>query len=226
MQRVPPAVGLLAVAALVSSVRGAAVEATDDFGPAGRRDRPGLARPVPQDASPEYPDVCSAGRQTVATCVIIRNQTSAARFTRTSTYVEPPHEFYRQPPTSLDPGESGSWLTNITMGPNENSPDTARVDYAVDIGDFHTGFQVGYTTIRFGTGTAGVDPTRSDRSPAPYCNIETQHISYGDPVLILRTITFTDTGGGVRLHCYAVLEEPAGEPTPSVGPAAPTPAGP
>src|SRR5438552_1801209 len=80
MQRFRPAVGVLAVVLLVSSVVVAAVEATGDFVPAALRDRPELARPMPQDAPPDA-STCSTNytASMPGTCVTIKNLTRSTR---------------------------------------------------------------------------------------------------------------------------------------------------
>jgi hypothetical protein len=227
MQRFRPALGVLAVAMLVSSVAVAAVEATGDFVPAALRDRQGLARPVPQDApsapQDEPSDVPDCPRRvpyTNGTCVTIRNQTRDTTLLLESITAEEPSIVYQQPPQEIGPAQSGMWVTgNRTAG--EPRPDMGHVRYRLRDGPISA---IDYRTIGIFTGTLSVTVLGGSTRPIPYCRVETKGQTGR---WLSRLITYSDTGIGQRGFCVALLEDETSgpTPTPSASPGTPAPAG-
>jgi hypothetical protein len=212
MKRFRLAVGLVAVATLVSSVVIAAVEATGDFVPAGLRDRPELARPVNDD-----PIACTKWKDSVGTCVTIWNRTSNRTLQIESHSVDGDHSFLMEPSYSIDPGQGGMWITAGMSDTLQN--DVGHVRYRIVDGPTSI---IEYATAFTDTGTMSVTYEGTGTNPVPpYCKIETHVIAFA---WIARVITYDDAEVGIPGDCFAVAEPYPGtpSPTPGAGPVGPS----
>ena len=210
MQRFPPAVGLLAVVMLVSSVVIAAVEATGEFVPAALRDRPGLARPVPQDAPPEA-STCSTNytADVPGTCVTIRNLTRSTTLQLESFDVRDTSTVEVRPPQSLGPDQSGTW---VTRSRESGRDDVGKARYQIVDGPS--------SVIEYGsavnTGSLSVVLGGNSNERVPFCEVKGSHPA-GER--LTRTITYSDFGPvlAIRGICALLLEDETAAPTPTPG---------
>jgi hypothetical protein len=220
MQRFRPAVGLLAIAILSSSVVGGAVAATGDFGPAARPDRPELARPVPQDEPSGVP-ACPARDSLLGTCVKIDNRTTGTTLEYVSLDAGD-GKVYVEAPKTVSHGSSGEWVTG---GPvNTSQVDRSHARYSVQNGptvaiDYQTTSVLAPLFVTVESGNA---------NQAPYCEVAS---SRGQDHWVSHVITFTDYAPAVvafRGTCAALAEDgtPYPTPTPGASSAAPAPGGP